>query len=315
VIGAALLNESYDGRDIEGFDYTFTTPGLFTQLTADIDQNLSVTGSARVDQHSEYGTFFSPRGSALVRMGGPWTLRVSMGRGFFGPTPFTEETEVVGLNAMRPLTGVRAERAWGASMDLGGSLGAWELNMTAFTSQISDPIVVRDAGTGVPRVEMVSMDGYIVIRGGEFLARWHAEPFRVTTSYTFVKGAERYEAWILGSWTMPLVPRHQAGVVTSYEREGVMRAGLEVYYTGMQFLENDPYRFKSKPYFYIGALAERAFGSAKLFVNAENLLDVRQTDWDPLVRPFMGDGGRWTNDVWAPLDGFVLNAGVRLTLN
>ena len=312
VVGAALLNESFDGRDIEGFDYTFTTPGLFAQVTADLDANLSVTGSARVDRHSAYGTFVSPRASVLVRIGGPWTLRTSFGSGFFGPTPFTEETEVVGLNAMRPLTDVHAERAWGGSMDLGGSLGPWELNLTAFTSRINDPIVVRDAMTAVPRVEIVNVEGRLVIQGGEFLARWHADPFRVTTTYTYVHGTETYG--IFTDRPMPLVPRHQAGVVTSYERQGVMRAGLEVYYTGTQFLENDSYRPKSKDYFYIGALIERAFGSAKLFVNAENLLDVRQTDWDPLVRPFMGDGGRWTNDVWAPLDGFVLNAGLRLAM-
>ena len=93
-----------------------------------------------------------------------------------------------------------------------------------------------------------------------------------------------------------------------------MRAGMEFYYTGSQWLDDDPYRERSKPFLYIGALVERAFGSAKLFVNAENLLDVRQTDWDRLVRPFMGRGGRWTNDVWAPLDGFVVNAGVRWSL-
>jgi iron complex outermembrane receptor protein len=310
VVGAALLNESYDGRDIEGFDYSFTTPGVFTQLTADLDEQLSVTGSARVDRHSEYGTFFSPRGSALVRFGGPWTLRVSFGSGFFAPTPFTEETEVIGLNALRPLADVRAERAWGGSVDLGGSLGSWELNMTAFTSQVADPLVVRDAATAVPRVEMVNMEGYLVIQGAEFLARWVGDPFRLTTTYTFVRGSERYGTFTL-DYRMPLAPRHQAGVVASYEREGVLRAGLEVYYTGTQYLHNDSYRSKSKDYFYIGALAERAFGAAKLFVNAENLLDVRQTDWDPLVRPFMGDGGRWTNNVWAPLDGFVVNAGVR----
>jgi iron complex outermembrane receptor protein len=94
-----------------------------------------------------------------------------------------------------------------------------------------------------------------------------------------------------------------------------MRAGLELYYNGRQPLDDDSYRTHSEPYLYIGALVERALGPAKLFVNAENLLDVRQTDWDPLVRPFMGRGGRWTNDVWAPLDGFVMNAGVRLSLS
>ena len=314
VVGAALLNESYDARDVEGFDYSFTTPGVFAQVTADVDPQVSMTGSVRVDRHSEYGTFVSPRGSVLFRMGGPWTVRASLGSGFYAPSPFTEETEVVGLNAMRPLTGIRAERAVGASVDLGGSLGSWELNMTGFASNIRDPIVVQDAATAVPRVEMVNKQGSLVIRGAEFLARWHADPLRVTTTYTYVKGAERYDSWTEGEWRMPLVPRHQAGVVTSYEREGVLRAGLEVYINGWQYLDNDAYRFKSKPYVYIGALVERAVGSAKLFVNAENLLDVRQTDWDPLVRPFMGQGGRWTNDVWAPLDGFVLNAGVRLSL-
>ena len=313
VAGAALLSESYHARDIEGFDFSFATPGLFAQVTSDVNETLAFTGSARVDWHSEYGTFVSPRASVLMRLGGPWTLRTSYGRGFFGPTPFTEETEVVGLNALRPLSGVRAERASGGSIDLGGSLGPWELNLTGFASSIDDPVVVRDAATDAPRVEMVNMEGRLVIQGAEFLARWRAEPLRVTTTYTYVRGAERYGISV-DAWEMPLVPRHQLGIVTSYESEGVMRAGLEVYYTGTQFLDNDSYRSTSKPFWYIGALVERTFGRARLFVNVENLLDVRQTDWDPLVRPFMGRGGRWTNDVWAPLDGLVMNAGVRWSL-
>jgi iron complex outermembrane receptor protein len=195
-------------------------------------------------------------------------------------------------------------------MDLGGSLGPWELNVTGFNSNIRDPLVARDAATAVPRVELVNEEGSLIIQGAEFLARWNAAPFRVTTTYTYIRGSERHGTYV-DAWWMPLIPRHQVGMVASYEREGQMRAGLEVYYNGVQYLQGDSYRFTSKPYFYVGALTERAFGSAKLFVNAENLLDVRQTDWDPLVRPYMGLGGRWTNDVWAPLDGFVMNAGVR----
>ena len=312
VVGAAMLAESYDGRDVDGFDFSFTTPGLFTQLTADVDANLSVTGSARVDWHSEYGTFFSPRGSALVRLGGPWTLRASMGSGFFAPTPFTEETEVVGLSAMVPLSGIRAERALGGSLDLGTALGDWELNLTGFYSAIRHAIAVRDAETAVPRVELVNMMGDARSVGSEVLARWRGDPFRVTMTYTYVNATEVDPVWGTRRKS-PLVPRHQAGMVASYEREGSFRAGLEVYVSGTQWLEDDSYRPKSKPYVYIGALAEQAFGSAKLFVNVENLLDVRQTDWDPLVRPFIGKGGRWTNDVWAPLDGFVANAGVRIS--
>jgi len=44
------------------------------------------------------------------------------------------------------------------------------------------------------------------------------------------------------------------------------------------------------------------------------LLDVRQTKEDPLVRPTRAPVGLWTVDAWAPLEGFIANAGFRLAL-
>ena len=61
-----------------------------------------------------------------------------------------------------------------------------------------------------------------------------------------------------------------------------------------------------------GFFAERRFGSARLFFNLENLFDVRQTKKDPLTLPARLPDGRWTVDAWAPLDGRVINAGVRI---
>jgi iron complex outermembrane receptor protein len=48
-----------------------------------------------------------------------------------------------------------------------------------------------------------------------------------------------------------------------------------------------------------------------LFLNVENLADVRQTKYDPLIRPTRLPDGRWTVGAWAPLDGRVWNGGVR----
>ena len=62
----------------------------------------------------------------------------------------------------------------------------------------------------------------------------------------------------------------------------------------------------------VGALVERRFGRYRLFINAENLGDVRQTHWDPLIRPARAVDGRWTVDAWAPIDGRTINGGVRL---
>jgi len=55
-----------------------------------------------------------------------------------------------------------------------------------------------------------------------------------------------------------------------------------------------------------------AIGTLRIFVNAENLGDVRQTREHPLVRPARHPDGRWTVDAWAPLEGRTLNAGVRI---
>jgi iron complex outermembrane receptor protein len=59
-------------------------------------------------------------------------------------------------------------------------------------------------------------------------------------------------------------------------------------------------------------MVEQRVGPFGFFFNAENFTDVRQTRWNPLLRPARGADGRWTVDAWAPLEGRVLNGGVRL---
>ena len=143
--------------------------------------------------------------------------------------------------------------------------------------------------------------------------RWRLEPVSVTATYTFVRSTE--ENAVTGArQKSPLVPAHQLGLVTMYEEEGRTRAGVEVYYTGRQALEDNPFMAESKPYTHIGVLLERRVGRARFFVNAENLLDVRQTKHHPLVMPTRGPGGRWTTDSWAPAEGRVANAGIRVDL-
>ena len=114
-----------------------------------------------------------------------------------------------------------------------------------------------------------------------------------------------------------LTPRHSAGLVATLEQEGLSRVGLELYYTGRQRLENNPFRSTSVPYLIVGLMGERAFatrlGTARVFLNLENLTGVRQTRHDPLLLPARGQGGRWTTEAWTDLTGFTANGGVRFT--
>ncbi len=310
VLGAAVQQERYTADDVAGFDYRFTAPGLFAQNTVTLSPSVSLTASARVDQHSQYGMQVAPRVSALVRLGPAWTVRASGGGGYFAPSPFTEETEVTGLAPLEPLQGIGEERARSGSVDLGGTIGVIEMNATVFRSVVDHPVGLRTVGGSPDRVALVNLRQPTRTTGTELLLRWNPEPFHVTGSYTLVRSTEQ-DPESGNRRTAPLTPRHQAGVVTMWEQEGRARAGLEVYYTGVQSLDDNPYRTESKPYVHVGVLAERRVGRARLFVNAENLLGYRQTHYDPLVLPARGVGGRWTTDVWGPLEGRVANVGVR----
>lgn len=303
VLGAALEADSYRSEDVPRFDYTFTKPGLFVQDDFDVSDWLSVSAGARVDWHSEYGTFVSPRVSTLVRRG-DFSSRVSFGTGFFGPTPLTEETEAAGLTRLQLPRPLVAERGRSYAIDVGYDTGGFATTVTLFRSWIDNPVVVDRE----QRYALRNLDGTSENRGVELLLTMRQAPFALTGSYAYVD-ARDIERGVARD--VPLTPRHSAGIVAMTEGEPG-RIGVEVYYTGRQSLEADPYRARSEPYVILGILAEKRVGSWSVFINGENLTNVRQSSDGPLLLPARGRDGRWTVDAWAPLEGRVINGGVRV---
>jgi outer membrane receptor for ferrienterochelin and colicins len=306
VAGIAEQWDAFRPRDTPRFAYTYNVPGLFAQDDITVAPWLSVSASARIDFHNRYGTLFSPRLSALLRKGG-WTSRISAGQGFYAPTPLTEETEAAGLLRLLLPTPLRVERGRSASLDLTRKVGPLSVTGTLFLSNIDHPVYV-DRGAAYA---IFNLPGPTRNRGAEFLATWRKSPFTATASYTYVRASELEPS---GRSEVPLTPRQSLGVVGMWEKEGVARVGLECYYTGRQRLEYNPYRDFSAPYVLVGAMAERKVAAhVKLFLNLENLSNVRQTRWDPLLLPSRESDGRWTTDAWAPLEGRIVNGGARFT--
>ena len=266
---------------------------------------MTLAGSLRYDHHSEFGGAVSPRLSALAREG-EWVVRVSAGSGFFAPSPLTEATDAVGLRRLRTPVDLLKERAKSIMLDVGRHIGPVELNVSAFASDIDDPIQTlrNDDGT----LSLVNAVDPVRTKGTEILASLHQAPIHMVASHTFLKSTEL----VPGGTTrrnVPLTPRHSFGMVGAYEEEWG-RAGLEVYYTGRQDLDDDPFRDRSKSHVVVGLLVDRKIGRFRFFLNAENILDTRQTEHDSLIRPSQTLDGRWTTDVWAPLEGRSFNGGV-----
>jgi outer membrane receptor for ferrienterochelin and colicins len=304
VAGLAIERDAYMARDVPKFDYTFNVPGAFVQYDVNVTPALSLSSSGRFDVHSEYGTIFSPRVSALARAG-RWTSRLSVGTGFFGPTPITEETEAAGLARLTTRQPLTAERGLSGSFDLSRTDGPLSYTATLFASRVNNPIHVERS----PSYILSTLPDPTTNVGLELLGTLRRQPFSVTATYTYVRARETVDAI---DEDVPLTPRHSAGLVGMWEKEDVGRVGVEWYYTGRQSLEENPYRAVSEPYMILGLLAERQLGRVRLFINGENLTGVRQTRWDPLLRPTRAADGRWTVDAWAPLEGRNINGGLRV---
>jgi iron complex outermembrane receptor protein len=303
VLGAVLQRDLYSARELPEFDYDYVVPGVFAQDDLPITPWLAVSASARADFHNEFGSFFSPRVSALLRSTTGWTARLSTGTGFVAPTPFIEETEAAGLSNLKPLGALEPERGRSVSFDLGWKRGVIELNATLFRSRISDPLVLHED-------EIVNAGGPVQTQGSELIGRYHVEGMDLIATYMYVWSTEANPD-AAGRREVALNPRHSAGVDWLWSITERVRLGVEFFYTGRQQLDESPYRHESVPYLMWGAVAEWRVGRARLYANVENLSDIRQTSYDPLVRPAPGPLGVWTVDAWGPLEGRILNGGIR----
>lgn len=301
--GAAWQSDAYDAA-VEGASYAHHSPAVFGQHDFMISPRAIISTSARVERLGPHGVAVSPRFSALYRPGA-WTLRASAGAGRAAPTPLTEDTEAIGLARITIGDPLEPERGVSGTIDIVRSFEHVSIGVTGFAARVRDPLTLQVDNGGL---HLRNADGAIRTRGIEVLGRFSRGPFALTMSHVELDATEAPDG---ARVRIPLQPRRSSGLVGMWEEEDRGRIGVEVYYTGRQRLDDDPFRAESPAYVITGALIEWHVGQARLFLNAENLGDTRLTEYSPFIRPQRAADGRWTIDAWAPLDGRTFNGGLR----
>ncbi|WP_068545690.1 TonB-dependent receptor plug domain-containing protein [Thalassotalea crassostreae] len=316
LIGVALQSDQFYSDTYPEFDYDYQVPGIFSQIDYEVNEDVSLSFSARADDHSEYGTQVSPRISMLYSPSS-WIFRGAYGQGYYAPTPFIEDIDEVGLSRLAPLDNLEEERASTASIDISYMWDSVESSVTFFNSEIDNVTELVEIGGVVDptqqQVQIVNADGTSKIKGAELLLRYRWQDIKFTGSYLYTDATKENNSGF-GLEPLTLTPEHSAGLVVMKEEHGSYVIGFEAYYTGTQHLENNPYRDRSEPYWHLGLLGQITVGKVSYFVNAENLLNIRQTKEDSLLLPEQAASGRWTTDIWSRNDGFTVNAGVRFQL-
>lgn len=313
VAGVNLWTEDFEQDGVitgTALDFDSRTGGLFVQGTMPLSARWIVEGGLRIDHSSDYGSFVLPRISLMYTPSAETTVRIGGGLGYKEPTPFTDSAEEVQFRGVLPIdpSALDAEQSAGVnidinrSFDLAGALSL-DLNLMLFYTRVDDPL--RLVAQGADQYVYSQPSDYLDTRGTEINAVWRWQDFKLFLGYTH---ADVEEHGLVGRIEYPLVPKDRVNSVFVYEREDDIRIGLEAYYYGRQEL-NDGTR--SRDFWIFGLMMEKLFSERfSVFLNFENFSDTRQTRFGSINSGSLADPV--FADIFAPLDGFVVNGGVKL---
>lgn len=321
--GFAAQTDAYTNHSLSGFDFAFNTLSAFAQTTLTASDVISLSLTGRCDRHNRYGTSCVPVASVLFRQLAGFSERLSAGLGAYAPTPFIDETQGIGFARLRPFAGAFApdlkyERARNFSMDVAYHTGGLDVNATAYASRISHPVILREIATGPYAGELINAPGPTHTRGLDVFAVFTGDPISITAFYGFLRARETVPTDAAGTSTqreVPYNPSHRAGLDIAFDIEETgSRFAIESYYTGRQYAEDDPYRKTTPGFTTIELLLTQKIARQQLFLSVDNLTNVRQTNYGPLLLPSPSRLGRPTTELWAPLEGRTIRAGIRVSL-
>ncbi|WP_316753311.1 TonB-dependent receptor [Pedobacter gandavensis] len=293
-------------------NYNYNTIGVFAQNTWNLSEKFSVESGIRGDYHNEYGFFFLPKISGLWKINEHFSTRLGGGLGYKAPTVFTEDAERIQFRNVLPIdvANTKAERSYGANYDVNyrtslfdGNVG-FSINHMFFYTRINNPILLAAATGG--NLAYVQPNGNLNTKGMETNAKITYSDFKLFIGYTLADVNQHTGS---SSTTYPLVSKHRLNNVLMYEIEDQWKIGLEAYYFSKQKLNDGA---TGKSYWTTGFMAEKLWERFSIFINFENFSDTRQTKFDSIYT------GSITSpvfrDIYAPVDGFVVNGGIKLKL-
>ena len=291
-------------------DYNYTTVGAFVQNIFNATEKFSLETGLRGDYHNQFGFFVLPRISAMLKLNQKLTVRLGGGMGYKAPTVFTEDAERIQFRNVLPISisKTKAEQSIGGNFDINFRTALskkmfFSINALLFYTQVKNPLLLVANPNGYH--EFQQPKGFIDTKGIETNIKLTYGDFKLFIGYTLADVKQHYST----TTDFPLVARHRLNNVLMYEIEDKLKIGLEAYYFSPQKLNDGA---TGKPYWINGLMIEKLWERFSIFVNFENFLDTRQTRFDTIYT------GTITNpifrDIYAPVDGFVINGGLKLKL-
>jgi iron complex outermembrane receptor protein len=290
-------------------DYNHITFGAFIQNTWNASEKVGLETGLRIDHQNEYGSFVLPRLALMMKANPKLTLRLGGGLGYKTPTIFIEDAERLQFRNVLPIDieRTKTEESIGTNFDINyrtplSDRMTFNINSLLFYTRINEPILLVSTTSG--QYEFQQPEGFIDTRGIETNIKLTYDHFKLFVGYTHANVKQHYNGNMI---TFPLVARHRLNNILIYEIHDKLRVGLEAYYFSPQKLSDNR---TGRQYWIFGLMVEKIWEDFSLFINFENFLDTRQTKFESIFKGSITNPE--FNDIYAPVDGFVVNGGLKI---
>lgn len=312
VTGLNLITDQFKSPStLNNLAYNLATLGAFVQNTFKANNWFSIESGLRLDYNSPSplnklnGLFVLPRLNGLFKISESLTSRIGGGLGYKMPTLFNDQAEQIGYQYIQPLNigNTKAEQSFGGNGDVNyrSIIGDAfiNINQLLFYTKVENPLLLQNNA-------FVNASGNITTKGTETNIKLTMDELSFYLGYTYTNTKQHFNNQ---TNSQPLTPKNKVSFDATYEIENSFRFGAESFYTGHQLLSDGSI---GRNYLTFGLLVQKMWKHFDVFINAEDLTDRRQTRWENIYT------GSITNpnfkDIYAPLDGVVVNAGIRIKL-
>ncbi|MCL9774925.1 TonB-dependent receptor plug domain-containing protein [Vibrio methylphosphonaticus] len=147
-LGGQWRHQNLKSADLTSGEGSMSQGALFAQGDFEITESVSFLAGARLDEHSEFGSNFSPRAYVVYTPTDGWTLKGGYGEGYKAPTIKQLSPKYLSMGSGRPFDIIGNEdlkpeknKSYEVSAEYNAS--RWSTGLTLFQNNIENLIVTQ----------------------------------------------------------------------------------------------------------------------------------------------------------------------------
>lgn len=297
--------------------YSYLTAGFFAQYLYRITDKTTAEGGIRIDYNNKHRIFALPHVGVLQKWNDFFSTRFNFSMGYKLPTIFQDETEEARFAGVLPIAdSVKPELSLGGTADIQVRIPTQmglvvTVQQMYFLTHLLNPLrpqwITQDSCESCTQLNYISGKGFQQTKGIETAIRLAYRGFGFGVSYSLTDNNLR----INGVRSIaPLTSKHIVSLLTDYTIKN-FTIGVDAYYYSAVKLSDGSV---GHGIWEMGIVSQYSHKYFLLFANLENVFNIRQSSYGPLVFANPTFARPAFKEIYAPLEGRLFNAGIKIRL-